>query len=233
MHSSILFTFLPLLSLVHAIPSKPYSNTTLSLSTASPTTIISNTITTTTTTYTPAATTAFVVEALKFNPFSGRDSITNQFLAASSSNFYIGNSSSTACPLPPPQCPSGTSRAAISCAAGYCNLDVSVPGGQQIYVAANGALSFTQAGVDVIPAGGVAYGFMTTYSTFGFPRGLLACPVAAGETVTIPSGFALSQVFVNVPGLSDADVPGGNVKSCVDFHTFTFGVTSFGAYEYV
>lgn len=112
-------------------------------------------------------------------------------------------------------------------------MDVAVPGGQQIYVAANGALAFTQAGVDVIPAGGFAYGFTTIFSTFGFPGGLLACPVTAGETVSIPSGFALSQVFANLPGLSDADVPGGSVKSCVVFHTFTFGVMGFGAYEYV
>ncbi|KAI1416954.1 hypothetical protein F5Y13DRAFT_185785 [Hypoxylon sp. FL1857] len=69
------------------------------------------------------------------------------------------------------------------------SLDVAVPGGQQVYIAADGSLSYTVAHSAALPDGAVATGFERTRSeSFGAPVVLghsgqfwLMCPVSEGE----------------------------------------------------
>ncbi|XXG98222.1 hypothetical protein Hte_004544 [Hypoxylon texense] len=69
------------------------------------------------------------------------------------------------------------------------SLDVSVPGGQQVYVAPDGALSYTTAHSAFMPNGSIVTGFSRTRSeSFGAPvnwgmdgHSWLICPVGEGE----------------------------------------------------
>ncbi|OTA59230.1 hypothetical protein K449DRAFT_112216 [Hypoxylon sp. EC38] len=69
------------------------------------------------------------------------------------------------------------------------SLDVAVPGGQQVYVAADGSLSYTTAHSAALPEGAIATGFSRTRSeSFGAPVVLghdnqfwLMCAVSEGE----------------------------------------------------
>lgn len=107
-----------------------------------------------------------------------------------------------------------------------------VPGGQRIYVAPTGALSFTTAHSAYIPPGSAVETFEATpglpYNvTTGFGgaigrfifKGLggtwfLACPVNR-------NGTGPYQVFADLDGLSDEDVPGGCVDKCWGFNALT------------
>ncbi|KAI1141929.1 hypothetical protein F5Y05DRAFT_210281 [Hypoxylon sp. FL0543] len=68
-------------------------------------------------------------------------------------------------------------------------LDVIVPGGQQVYIAADGSLSYTAAHSATLPEGAVTTGFERTRSeSFGAPvvlshsgQSWLMCPVTEGE----------------------------------------------------
>tara|TARA_R110002003_G_scaffold63_7_gene5852 strand:+ start:13686 stop:14000 length:315 start_codon:yes stop_codon:yes gene_type:complete len=79
------------------------------------------------------------------------------------------------------------------------SLGVIVPGGQQVYVAPDGALSYTQAHSAYIPTGSIVDGFSREYPAAGqqfgylnFDTGFVACP-ASGEG----NGY---QVFGQVDG---------------------------------
>ncbi|KAI1775030.1 hypothetical protein F4818DRAFT_417574 [Hypoxylon cercidicola] len=69
------------------------------------------------------------------------------------------------------------------------SLSVSVPGGQQVYIAPDGALSYTQPHSAFMPNGSVVTGFSRTRSeSFGAPvilgmlgHSWLICPVGEGE----------------------------------------------------
>ncbi|KAI4863313.1 hypothetical protein F4820DRAFT_427303 [Hypoxylon rubiginosum] len=69
------------------------------------------------------------------------------------------------------------------------SLDVSVPGGQQVYVAPDGSLSYTTAHSAFMPNGSIVTGFSRSRSeAFGAPiywgmdgRSWLICPVGEGE----------------------------------------------------
>lgn len=103
--------------------------------------------------------------------------------------------------------------------------DTEVPGGQEIYVAPNGALGFTQAHSASYPPGSALQTFNATIGTingvlgqFTFEglgaTGFLACPVNA-------NGTGPYQVFADVKGLSDKDVPGGCKDECLGFDALT------------
>ena len=102
-----------------------------------------------------------------------------------------------------------------------------------MYVRANGALGYTQAHSASIPAGAVREGFKRTAdNVFGFfglgsNGALLACPTGVNGNL----GTEVYQVFAKIAGLSDADVPQGNVSSCVGFDPVTFEA-GVGAWQY-
>lgn len=99
--------------------------------------------------------------------------------------------------------------------------DADVPGGQVVYVLPTGELAFTEPHAEGTPGenNGTTAGFVYTNSTsgvlgeFGFTglgaEGFVACPAR--------NGSAPWQIFVEVPGLSDRDVPGGKVSACLGF----------------
>ncbi|KAJ9639263.1 uncharacterized protein PV06_09985 [Exophiala oligosperma] len=132
---------------------------------------------------------------------------------ANSGKFWLNlPETSTSCPFTgtdqASNCPPGTDTAFV----GSGSLATVVPGGQQVYVAPNGALSFTAAHSGAMPEGSVVdpfifvnvggeYGEVTT-SAFG-ADGFMACPT---------HGSIAYQVFANFDG---AQVPLGNVQDCV------------------
>ncbi|KAL4782527.1 hypothetical protein BJX76DRAFT_332507 [Aspergillus varians] len=132
-------------------------------------------------------------------------------LNAAGQSFWLGGQPSTYCPLPS-NCPPGNTTVLAGDGA---SLSVSVPGGQQIYVAPSGALKFTQAHSANIPPGssygpfeytpgaqGSAFGYYN-YSGWG-ASGFMACPTDDDRW----------QVF---GALRNATVPSGDVDDCLGF----------------
>ncbi|KAK6351442.1 hypothetical protein TWF718_004602 [Orbilia javanica] len=154
---------------------------------------------------------------------------------ASGQKFYIGlEKPSSYCPTPPvpaKSCPSGKYTSVVF-GSGYASLNVQVPGGQRIYVAPDGSLSYTQAHSAYIPPGSTEGGFILgpknannglrpiTHKKGGF----YACPATEG---TGPW-----KVFVGQP--KDANVPSGHASHCLGFSNQAVEFTSeqFGAWQY-
>lgn len=111
--------------------------------------------------------------------------------------------------------------------------DVVVPGGQQIYIRPNGALSYTQAHSAFKPVGSIETGFTYTPGPqFGFfgvtlpgAAGLLACP-------TGPKATGPWQVFVNIKGLKDSDVAGGKISNCLGMNAIAPKANGASAWQY-
>ncbi|KAI4241877.1 MAG: hypothetical protein L6R40_004276 [Gallowayella cf. fulva] len=150
-----------------------------------------------------------------------------QSVNANGQAFWIGKDTATYCPLnPASQCPPGNLTVFAAGNGGASLYDV-VPGGQQIYVAPNGKLSYTQAHSGYIPPGSAVQTFNATKGTvngqlgsFTFKglggSGFLACPSKKSKTNGYPY-----QVFVDVAALSDKDVPSGCKKDCLGFSALT------------
>ncbi|KAH8431953.1 putative IgE binding protein [Aspergillus melleus] len=129
---------------------------------------------------------------------------------AAGQHFYLGGQPSTYCPLPDGKgCPPGTSTVF---APGGGSLNVMVPGGQQVYVNPDGALSFTQAHSAYIPPGSAQGPFKYepgenfghyTFNGWG-ASGFMACPTEDERW----------QVFA---AIQNATVPSGDVGDCLGF----------------
>lgn len=111
--------------------------------------------------------------------------------------------------------------------------DVTVPGGQRVYVTPTGELGFTQAHSASIPPGSALDGFTLSstpvngrFASLGFSKlgatGFLACP--AGPSCTGPY-----QVFADVSALKDSDVPGGKLSDCIGFDALAVEYTGSGS----
>ncbi|CAG8327267.1 unnamed protein product [Penicillium salamii] len=128
---------------------------------------------------------------------------------AAGQKFYLGGETASYCPDQVPQCPPGKETIFTP---GGSSLDVNVPGGQQVYVDPNGALSFTQAHSANIPAGSAIGPFVYSpdkpwahYSFNGWgASGFMACPTEDSRW----------QVFA---AIKNATVPKGNVEECLGF----------------
>ena len=98
---------------------------------------------------------------------------------------------------------------------------MSVPGGQDVYVAYSGALSFTEPhaeGAEIGVTTGFTYENNTdingglgvfSFTGLGSLGGFVACPTV--------NGTAPYQIFADLPYLCDKAVPGGNVSECIGF----------------
>ena len=135
-------------------------------------------------------------------------------LTARGGKFYLGGGGpSTYCPdNVKPNCPSGNSTV-LAGGDETLSLGVVVPGGQQVYVAPDGALSYTVAHSAYIPQGSTIDQFSRTApsngNSFGylnFETGFVACP--AGEA---GAGY---QVFGLVENFQDKD-------GCLGFNLLT------------
>lgn len=114
-----------------------------------------------------------------------------QPLTARGGKFYLGGGPpSSYCPaeqIGAENCPPGNTTV-LAGGEKTLSLGVVVPGGQQVYVAPDGSLSYTQAHSAYIPAGSSIDEFSreapTPPNTFGylnFETGFVACPAGEGE----------------------------------------------------
>ncbi|KAJ6008829.1 hypothetical protein N7522_003845 [Penicillium canescens] len=116
-------------------------------------------------------------------------------LNAAGQKFWLGGTTASYCPSQVKDCPAGNQTVF---APGGTSMDTEVPGGQQVYIDPNGALSFTQAHSANIPAG-------SSYGPFVYE---------AGE----PWSHYLYRGWGLVFGaLANATVPKGDVNECLGF----------------
>jgi len=138
-----------------------------------------------------------------------------QELTARGGKFYLGGGPpSSYCP---PQvgdaCPSGN-YTTFAGGDGTLSLAVVVPGGQQVYIAPDGSMSYTGPHSVYKPEGSIVDGWSKTEGeNFGyltFDQGLIACPPGNGTNETYP-GY---QVFGQLPNITFT--PG-----CLGFNALT------------
>lgn len=144
-----------------------------------------------------------------------------QQLTARGGKFFLGGGPpSSYCP---PQvgenCPVGNTTV-LAGGYGGLSLGVVVPGGQQVYVAPDGTLSYTQAHSAYVPTGSVRDGWSRTegenFGNLAFTGGLYGCPGAEGQ------GY---QVFGKIDGVELNE-------GCLGFNALTFNSTQPGAWQY-
>lgn len=149
-----------------------------------------------------------------------------QQLTARGGKFYLGGPGpSSYCPVEQvgDACPPGNTTV-LAGGDKTLSLGVIVPGGQQVYVAPDGALSYTGAHSAYIPPGSIVDHFSReepaagqAFGYLNFETGFVACP-AAGEG----QGW---QVFGQVQG-------GTYGPDCLGFSALTIATDKPGAWQY-
>jgi hypothetical protein len=167
-------------------------------------------------TYTPAPSSGYfgVISARSASP------IHLMPLTARGGKFYLGGGPpSSYCPESVGSgCPAGNDTV-FAGGDGTLSLGVVVPGGQQVYVAQNGALSYTIAHSANIPAGSIVDQFSkdapsngNSFGYLNFELGFIACPAGAGN------GY---QVFGQVDGGKfGSDCLGFSALTCKSIYVF-------------
>ncbi|KAF3916170.1 hypothetical protein AA313_de0205518 [Arthrobotrys entomopaga] len=160
--------------------------------------------------------------------------LANQDIHATGGGFWIGKKTAAICPLDKKKCPKTTGVTAFTVwHASTISLDTQVPGGQQVYVTAEGVLTYTKPHSAAIPKGSLTKGFDIASGAPGFfvtaPGQWKACPIKKGK--------APYQVFLEPfqKKLQNKDVPSKNAKDCMNiFVGYRGASTKFGtsAYEY-
>ncbi|PWY73466.1 hypothetical protein BO83DRAFT_437461 [Aspergillus eucalypticola CBS 122712] len=171
---------------------------------------------------TNCSTGAFTVMSIRSGTF-----IQNLPLTAADTNFYLGGTTSTACPEDVAEydaCPPGDETVID-----YSNY-LSSGYTQEIYVDPTGALKFVEAHTTYMDPGaststfcytpGTSYG-QWTYTGLG-ATGFMACPLDEDEEV---NGGAW-QVFA---AMKNATVPSGNVSDCLQFEALAYPWVSNGS----
>ncbi|KAF3920663.1 hypothetical protein ABW21_db0206877 [Orbilia brochopaga] len=186
----------------------------------------------------PATTPQPVVKPWNFLALRSASPIHFGSLEASGLGIWIGKPTASYCPVDPKYCPpvsNTTSILVTENAYGAASMDVIVPGGQQVYIAPSGALSYTQAHSAAIPAGSFRTGFIVSLpgsngiSIFSHCEGgFVACPVVANKGPW--------KVFVAFKGVlpKNTDVPSGKAADCLGFSAATAGPAQYhpGAWQY-
>ncbi|KAH6643863.1 hypothetical protein C7974DRAFT_8175 [Boeremia exigua] len=148
-----------------------------------------------------------------------------QPLTARGGKFYLGGGPpSSYCPeVVGDACPPGNSTV-FAGGDKTLSLGVVVPGGQQVYVAADGALSYTQAHSAAIPAGAIVDQFSkdapsngNSFGYLNFETGFVACPVGAAD-----QGY---QVYGQTQDFEAS-------SECLGFSALTSSVDEPGAWQY-
>jgi hypothetical protein len=112
-------------------------------------------------------------------------------LQARGGKFYLGGSTSSFCPenIPASSCPAGNTTVLVG-GDKTLSMGVVVPGGQEVYIGPDGAMSYTVAHSVFVPEGSVRDEFSreapaTPTTGFGylhFETGFVACPSAGNAT---------------------------------------------------
>jgi len=143
-----------------------------------------------------------------------------QINAAGQKFWLAGQPTESYCPNDPATCPAGTSTVFVGGdTTDTLSLSVEVPGGQQVYIAPDGTMSYTQAHSANIPPGSILDGWSRDESGAGYGHlywqgGLVGCPVEG-------KGY---QIYGLLPGLTYDD--------CLGFTAVTNNQTEIGAWEY-
>jgi len=179
-----------------------------------------------TTTASAAASTA---SAGPFNLMSIRSASDIQYatINARNSKFFIGKNTDAYCPADNDEIPCGSfgNSTQVRLYGDQLSMDVSVPGGQTVYIGPKGALRFTEPHTYSMPKGSTTGGFSITeedggvYASIGHEGGFLACPVDAAK-----GGYPY-QIFVGVKGFSR--------ENCTGFDFAAVNSTQPGAFEYL
>jgi hypothetical protein len=146
-----------------------------------------------------------------------------QELNATGNAFYIGKPTTTYCPegVSGLKCPVGKGETLFAGGHETLGLSTQVPGGQQIYVAKDGTVGYTQAHSASIPAGASLTGWSKTEGkTFGqlsYKYGLIFCPVGGDSHAY--------KLFAQVPGVSF-------IATCLGGNLLTVNGTAPGAWQY-
>ncbi|KAF1916385.1 hypothetical protein BDU57DRAFT_529460 [Ampelomyces quisqualis] len=149
-----------------------------------------------------------------------------QPLTARGGKFYLGGGPpSSYCPAAQvgAACPSGNTTT-LAGGEGTLSLGVIVPGGQQVYVAPDGALSYTVAHSASVPEGSIRDQFSVeepsgtnSFGYLNFETGFVACPGTGADT-----GY---QVFGQVDGATFG-------PECLGFNALTSQVDGPDAWQY-
>jgi len=147
-----------------------------------------------------------------------------QTVHAHNTFFYIGEQTTSYCPLTlPTSCPPGLFTK-FQGGHGGLGLSVEVPGGQAVYIGPKGALRFTQAHSSYEVPGSTVDGFtkveMAGVGQLEHVGQFLACPVEAKDAAAGPW-----MVYVGQKGFVQT--------GCVGFDALTDNSTSIGAWQYV
>ena len=122
-------------------------------------------------------------------------------LQANGGNFWINKNSSSYCPSSiGSSCPTSNLTTFIgSNPAGTLSLNVAVPGGQQVYIAPNGLLSYTVAHSANIPAGSITSGLVanTGNNLFNKFYSFWLCNEAGEDT----EAYRIWLAYRNVEGI--------------------------------
>lgn len=146
-------------------------------------------------------------------------------LTARGLRFYLGGGPpSSYCPdQVSSACPPGNTTV-LAGGEGTLGLGVVVPGGQQVYVAPTGELSYTQAHSAAVPEGSYVDKFKRDYPTGGYQFGHLTFEV--GGLIACPAGAEMGyQVFGAVPGKTFG-------PECLGFQALTIASKDPGAWQY-
>ncbi|KAF2639923.1 putative IgE-binding protein [Massarina eburnea CBS 473.64] len=142
-------------------------------------------------------------------------------LTANGGKFTLGGTPSSYCP---PQvgetCDAYPGNQTILAGGqGSLSLGVIVPGGQQVYVAPDGTLSYTSPHSTYKPEGSIVDGWNRTegeyFGYITFASGLIACQTTEGKPW---------QVYGAIPAV--------NTTGCLGFSALTVNETDAGAWEY-
>jgi len=153
-------------------------------------------------------------------------SIDLQTVNAHDTFFYIGERTTSYCPLiPSTSCPAGLFTRFLY-GDGGLSLSTQVPGGQAVYIGPKGALRFTIAHSTYEVPGSTVDGF-TKQEMVGFGQlehvgGFLACPVEPTDAAAAAGPW---MVYVGQKGFVQ--------QGCVGFEALTDNGTSIGAWQYV
>ncbi|GAB0138573.1 hypothetical protein EsDP_00006803 [Epichloe bromicola] len=142
-------------------------------------------------------------------------------LEASGNKFWIGKPTSTYCPSNIKEigaCPKGKDTTIwVSNERTTCGMNVIVPGGQEVYVAPDGSLSYTQAHSAFVPPGSTRVGFSLLPKR---PDGLRELVISSRQFFACPdkTNSSVWQIF---SGADDQDVRGQSTADCLKFTAST------------